>query len=289
MSSRAAGSPQRGGGVGRVARARRDGARSRARTGRAARRMKAGSSVGGGEVGHQRRRAGRPRPRDHARASAGSRVPSRPIPVSSLTCTPTRAGSAATNSSRHATTSASRLERDVELGGRQRAHDQQRPLDPRRAQLGRLARRRHRQPRRAAALRRARGGHRAVAVAVGLDHRAQRRQRRDGGQPRAVALDRARSTRACARTVTPRVVGGQRVEHVDPRDDADQPAVLDHRQPVVLLARDQPRRLGDRRVGLDRDRVRGHHVLAVAAIALRRRSSNFFVDSRKTMPPNSSM
>ena len=39
-------------------------------------------------------------------ASAGSRVPSRPIPVSSLTCTPAPAASRATKPSRQATTSA---------------------------------------------------------------------------------------------------------------------------------------------------------------------------------------
>ena len=72
---------------------------------------------------------------------------------------------------------------------------------------------------------------RPVPVAVGLDHRAQRRAER--GQPGAVALDRAR--------VDPRLrpqrhsLRGQRVEDVDAGDDPDQPPVLDHRQPVVLV------------------------------------------------------
>ena len=77
-------------------------------------------------------------------ASAASRVPSRPMPVSSLTCTP-----ASTPSSRraardgrdaasrqHATSAAAR-ERDVELLGRQRPQHQQRALDACRAQLAR--------------------------------------------------------------------------------------------------------------------------------------------------------
>jgi hypothetical protein len=79
---------------------------------------------------------------------------------------------------------------DVELLGRERAEHEQRPLDAGGAQLGGLRGGRDRQPPGAGGLRGARGWHRAVPVAVGLDDRAQRRGRRGGRQPRAVALDR---------------------------------------------------------------------------------------------------
>ena len=95
--------------------------------------------------------------------------------------------------------------RDRELGIRQRAHHQQRPRDPAGAQLRGLAGGRHRQPRRPAGVRGAGGGHCAVPVAVGLDDRAQPRGRDRRGQPRAVALDRAR------------VDPGQRPQHLRPR------------------------------------------------------------------------
>ena len=85
--------------------------------------------------------------------------------------------------------------------------------------------------------------HRAVPVAVGLHHRAQPRGSGGGGQAGAVALDRGQvhpgerphGHRSLVR----------RVEHVDAGDHADQAPVLDHRQPVVLRARDQLRRLLD--------------------------------------------
>ena len=64
------------------------------------------------------------------------------------------------------------LDGDVDLGPRQRAHDQQPPLDPRRAQGRCLAGRGHGQPGRAALPRRRRARRGAVPVAVGLDHRA---------------------------------------------------------------------------------------------------------------------
>ena len=92
-----------------------------------------------------------------------------------------------------------------ELLVRQRAHHQHRAVDARAAQLGGLGRRRHREPGGAAPLRRACGRHGPVPVAVGLDDRAQARRRDRGGQPRAVALDRAR------------VDAGERPEHVRPR------------------------------------------------------------------------
>ena len=92
--------------------------------------------------------------------------------------------------SRQQATSAPRAQGDVELLGRQRAEHEQRPLDAGGAQLGGLGGGRDRQPGGAGGLRGARGRHRAVPVAVGLDDRAQRRGRRGGREPRAVALDR---------------------------------------------------------------------------------------------------
>ena len=85
-----------------------------------------------------------------------------------------------------------RRERDVELRRRQRAHDEDRDLvDARRPQRRGLVRGDDGQPARAAGERRARRRHRAVAVAVGLDDRAQRRAGRElAAQARDVALDR---------------------------------------------------------------------------------------------------
>ena len=91
-------------------------------------------------------------------ASSGSRVPRRPIPVSSLTCTrpPPRAATASTNASRQADDVGARPQRGVELLGAQRAEHQQRRLDAGGAQRRRLVGGRHRQPRGAAGQRRAR-------------------------------------------------------------------------------------------------------------------------------------
>ncbi len=80
-----------------------------------------------------------------------------------------------------------RLERDRELVAGERAHDQQPAFEPRGAELRGLAGGRHRQPGRTAAPCGPGSLDRTVAVAVRLHHRAQRRQR---GQPCAVALDR---------------------------------------------------------------------------------------------------
>ena len=62
----------------------------------------------------------------------------------------------------------------VELLGAQRTEDEQRRVDAVRAQLRGLVGRRHRQPRGAAGQGGVGRGRRAVAVAIGLDHRAQR-------------------------------------------------------------------------------------------------------------------
>ena len=64
------------------------------------------------------------------------------------------------------------------------------PSMPAARSSGRLVRRGHREPGRAPGLRRARRRHGAVPVAVGLDHRAQRRGRGDARERGAVALDR---------------------------------------------------------------------------------------------------
>ena len=142
-------------------------------------------------------------------ASPASRVPSRPMPVSSLTCTPARSpsgcpASAAANPSRQATTSARARSAAVSSAADSAPMTSSGPADPGRAQVDRLLRRRNRQPARAAGLRRARGGHRAVAVAVGLDDRRTAapapRRARARAQLRSIA---ARSTRASARTATP--------------------------------------------------------------------------------------
>ena len=83
-----------------------------------------------------------------------------------------------------------RGERDVELLAGQRAHDQHARLDARLAQLRGLVRARDGQPRRAAVERRPRHRDGAVAVPVGLDHRAQRGAAAQlAGQPLAVVPD----------------------------------------------------------------------------------------------------
>ena len=147
-----------------------------------------------------------------------------------------------------------RVERDRELGRRQRAHHEQRAVETGGPQLGRLAGRGDGEPRRSAGLRRARGDDRAVPVPVGLDDRAQRRQRREAP---AVALDRAGIDAGQRPDHQLLLFAGEPVEHVDAGDHADEATVLDDRQPIVLLARDQASGLADRRVGLDRDRAPG--------------------------------
>ena len=109
-----------------------------------------------------------------------------------------------------------RLERDVELRGRQRAQHEQRPVEARGTQLARLLGGRDRQPRRAAGQRGARGGDGAVAVPVGLDDRAQRRRRR---RARRAARSCARSRpcppgRALAAPSAPRERFGEPRDHV---------------------------------------------------------------------------
>ena len=66
-----------------------------------------------------------------------------------------------------------RRQRGVELLGAQRAEDEQRRVDAGGAQLRGLVGGRHREPSGAAGQRRVGGRRRPVAVAVGLDHRAQ--------------------------------------------------------------------------------------------------------------------
>ena len=83
------------------------------------------------------------------------------------------------------------VERDVELAGRQRAHDEDRSVDAGVAQRRRLAGRRDRQPGRSARQRRACGGHGAVTVAVGLDDRAERSRGRARAAPAASARTHA--------------------------------------------------------------------------------------------------
>ena len=93
-----------------------------------------------------------------------------------------------------------RGQRDVELLGAERPHDEDALREPGGAKRLRLARRRHAQPVRAAGHRRARRGDRAVAVPVGLDHGGQPRALRQLAlQPGAVALDRRQVDRGrCA-------------------------------------------------------------------------------------------
>ena len=292
-----AGSPQRRRRVRGVA-TRPGWRRERVRPGREARELLGHERrvvVGGREVGHQRPRAAARAPRRRRRPASASRGVARAEPPHAgveldvhAACRPRRsAASAATNASRQATTSASRRERDRQLLG---ATARPGPAAARRRPPPRSAAAslggRHRQPARPAALRGARGGDRPVPVAVGLDDRAQRAPAPRRGQPRAVALDRAHVDPGQRPTAQHgRYVRRQRVEHVDAGDHAHEPAVLDHREPVVLVPRDHPRGLVRRGVGLDRDRVLGHQVLRVAADRLAQRAPrSAAVDSRNTTP-----
>ena len=207
-----------------------------------------------------------PRRRSATRvASAGSRVPRRPMPVSSLTWTPTAAGAraatASTKPSRQATTSAPARQRDVSSSALSAPMTSTRPSTPARAQLARPPRRwpPRATPRRRPAAARA-AGTRAVAVAVGLDDRAQlaRPARSRAAGARRCARSPPRSTRARARTgiavaSPPR---RQRLEDVDARDDADQAPVARRPAGGCGRARRSARPAScDRRVGRDRDRV----------------------------------
>ena len=132
------------------------------------------------------------------------------MPVSSLTCTRPARSRLGRDADRRRTARSTRPRRraaasaTVQLLGAERAHHEHRRLEPGVAQLDRLGGRRDREPPRPAGERRARARDRAVAVPVGLDHRAQRRlagpsARRAGGATlRSIA---ATFTRASARSV----------------------------------------------------------------------------------------
>ena len=126
------------------------------------------------------------------------------MPVSSLTCTratPETSAAASEASStvrsRHTTMSACQLDRPLDLGAvGERAHDQDRRFDAAVAQLGRLLDRGHRQPCGAGAQGGAGALDGAVAVAVGLDDRA---------QSAAAVAARGAGGRSCVRRASPRI------------------------------------------------------------------------------------
>ena len=129
-------------------------------------------------------------------ASAGSRVPSRPMPVSSFTWTraaAVRADARDRSSSRQTTTSASGVQRDRQLLVAQRARGRGRgPSTPADAQLGRLGGRRDGEPGGAARQRGPRGrDHRRARSASALTTAQSAAPGAAARQARGVALDRA--------------------------------------------------------------------------------------------------
>ena len=226
-------------------------------------------------------------------ASAASRVPSRPMPVSSLTCTPRAAGVRVRRErgdlllapgrprrrrARSASVSSSPLSAPMTSSGPSMPAARSAAASPAVATASQRA-----PP--ACAARAA--GDRAVPVAVGLHDRAERGRRRDRASSRAVALD--------GPEVDPgerphhRLLPRQGLEHVDARDDADEAAVLDDRQPVVLRARDQaapPRGPSPRPRSSPGPRSSGRARAPRSPCAGAPRSGSS--GSRNTSPPNSS-
>ena len=143
--------------------------------------------VGGGEVGHGpgELEPGRPACDGGRRRRAPPRrraCPSRPMPLSSLTCTSTArahprpraaAASASTKRSSQATTSAPAPSATGSSSALTAPSTSSGRGQPGGTQLRRLARGRHRQHRGPARQRRPRHGDGAVAGGIGLDHRAQ--------------------------------------------------------------------------------------------------------------------
>src|SRR4051794_15610463 len=77
-----------------------------------------------------------------------------------------------------------------------------------------------------------------------------------------------RSTAPRSMSATARTSRGERAEHVDARDHADELAVLYDREPVVAALVNQPSGLADGRVRPDRVGVAGHHVGGVGGEGL---------------------
>ena len=125
----------------------------------------------------------------------------------------------------------------------------------------------------------------AVAVAVGLDHRAELGALAQLAlQPRAVALDGAEVDPGERPRHGPSV-GDERGQRVGPRDQAGEAALaVDHGQVVVVLLGDRP---GDRLgvvVGAGRRPGRGSSAReTLVAKALLRRSSKPFIEPTKTI------
>ena len=194
-------------------------------------------------------------------ASAASRVPSRPMPVSSLTWTPVPAARGCSGK-RARRSPRARRPRPRARGQR---HDRvpRPPGRPSRAAARRTRRRAARPPRDAVATasqlrpaglgRRARRRHRAVAVAVGLHHRAQARR----GDRRAGSVAQLRSI-APRSTVGPaRARQSWRQSLVAVPSSTSTRVTMPTRRPCphhrksgcACAARDQPRGVVDARIG----------------------------------------
>src|SRR5581483_4090687 len=198
-----------------------------------------------------------------ASARRSSRVPSRPMPVSSLTCTrsggPALASSASMNSWLQATSSA------LAASATGSSSALMAPITRTVASI----------PSARSAIASSTVATASIAAPPASAARAAgtapwpypspfttAHRRAPGGRSRRSRVTlrwiAATLTRASARTI---FLAGQRLENVDPGDDAQQLALrIDHREPVVLALGDQLGRLLHRGVGSDGYGIRGHHV-----------------------------
>ena len=231
--------------------------------------------------------------RASASTAAGSRLPSRPMPLSCLTWTRTgrpwarpRALSSSAEVRRARPRPRSRPQSaSSRSSGGERPHRQQRDLREAPADLRRLGPGRHRQPRRPAGQRRRGAGVGAVAVAVGLDHRAELRALAQLGLAAARSCARRRRGRSGRPPAPSATVGDERGQRVGPGDQPGEAALaVDHRQVVVVLLGDLLRdRLGIV-VVVDDDRVGGHQLGDFGRERLVRAASRSPSSSRRRRP-----